>query len=68
MKESEFKKCLDSSTYAGKVAADMQEWQTLFKVNWTPGNVLLNKKTGKFVVVSGAQPVSAFEQAITQIQ
>lgn len=68
MKEEEFKKCLDSGTYAAKVAADMQEWQTLFKVNWTPGNVLLNKKTGKFVVVSGAQPVSAFEQAITQIQ
>jgi len=68
MKESEFKKCLDSSESAGKVSADMQEWQKLFGVNGTPGNVLLNKKTGKFVVVSGAQPVSAFEQAITQIQ
>lgn len=68
MKENEFKKCLDSGTSAGKVAADMQEGQTLFGVNWTPGNVLLNKKTWKFVVVSGAQPVSAFEQALTQIQ
>ena len=68
MKEAEFKKCLDSNEAAAKVASDMKEWQTLFWVNWTPGNVLLNKKTGKFVVVSGAQPLSAFEQAITQIQ
>lgn len=68
MKEDAFKKCLDSNEAAAKVAADMQEWQTLFGVNGTPGNVLLNKKTWKFVVVSGAQPVSAFEQAITQIQ
>jgi hypothetical protein len=33
MKENEFKKCLDSGTSAGKVAADMQEGQTLFGVN-----------------------------------
>ncbi len=68
MKANEFKKCLDSNEFAAQVAANMQEWQTLFGVNWTPGNVLLNKKTGKFVVVSGAQPISAFEQAMTQIQ
>jgi protein-disulfide isomerase len=68
MKESEFKKCLDSNESASKVSADMKEGQTLFGVNGTPGNVLLNKKTGKFVVVSGAQPLSAFEQAIAQIQ
>jgi hypothetical protein len=46
----------------------MQEGQTLFWVNGTPGNILLNKKTGKFVVISGAQPISAFEQAFSQIQ
>ena len=68
MKEAEFKKCLESNEFATKVSNDMKEWQTLFGINGTPGNVLLNKKTGKFVVVSGAQPVSAFEQAITQIQ
>ncbi len=68
MKETEFKKCLDSNEAAAKVSADMKEWQTLFWVNGTPGNVLLNKKTGKFVVVSWAQPISAFEQALTQIQ
>lgn len=68
MKETEFKKCLDSNEAAAKVSADMKEWQTLFWVNGTPGNVLLNKKTGRFVVVSWAQPISAFEQALTQIQ
>lgn len=68
MKETEFKKCLDSNSTATQVSKEEQEGQSVFWVNGTPGNVLLNKKTGKFVVVSGAQPVSAFEQALTQIQ
>ena len=68
MKEAEFKKCLDSNEFATQVTANMQEGQTLFWVNGTPGNVLLNKKTGKFVAISGAQPISAFEQALSQIQ
>lgn len=68
MKENDFTKCLTSGDNASQVAAETQEGQTLFGVNWTPGNVLLNKKTGKYVVISGAQPASAFEQAIAQIK
>ena len=68
MKETAFKSCLDSNKFAGQVTSETNEWQQLFGVNWTPGNVIINKKTGKFVVVSWAQPLSAFEQAITQIK
>lgn len=68
MKESAFKSCLDSNKFAGQVTTETNEWQQLFGVNWTPGNVIINKKTGKFVVVSWAQPLSAFEQAIAQIK
>lgn len=66
--EAKFTECLNSNKTAKQVAADMQEGQTLFGVNGTPGNVLINKKTGKYVVVSGAQPLSAFQSAIEQIK
>jgi len=68
MSESEFTKCLEDNIYANQVLNEMNEGQQLFGVNGTPGNVLLNKTTGKFIVVSGAQPVSAFEQALAQLQ
>ena len=45
-----------------------RQGQSLFGVNGTPGNVLINKKTGKYVVVSGAQPLTAFQSAIAQIK
>ncbi len=68
MKEAAFKECLDSNKFAAQVTAEIAEGQKLFGVNGTPGNVIINRKTGKFVVVSGAQPLSAFEQAMTQIK
>ena len=66
--ETKFTECLTSNKSAIQVSADMQEGQTLFGINGTPGNVILNKKTGKYVVVSGAQPLSAFQSAITQVK
>lgn len=66
--ESDFTECLNSGKFAGQVAADMQEWQSIFWVNGTPGNVIINKDTGKYVVVSGAQPISAFQSAIAQVK
>lgn len=66
--ESKFTECLNSNTSVSQVSADTQEGQNLFGINGTPGNVLLNKKTGKYVVVSGAQPLSAFQAAITQLK
>ncbi len=68
MSESDFKSCLDSNESVWQVQAETTEGQTLFGVNGTPWNVILNKKTGKFVVVSGAQPIAAFEQAIAQVK
>lgn len=68
VKDTEFTECLNSNKTAAQVAADMKEGQSLFGVNGTPGNVLINKKTGKYVVVSGAQPLTAFQSAIAQIK
>lgn len=68
MSASDFNTCLDDNTYASQVAQEMSQAQQIFGINGTPGNVLINKTTGKFVVVSGAQPASAFETAIAQLQ
>ncbi len=67
-KEANFTNCLDSAKEEATVASHMQEAQSLFNINGTPGNVLINKKTGKYIVVSGAQPLSAFTAAIAQIK
>lgn len=66
--EAKFTQCLESNEKAAQVANENKEGSSLFGVNGTPGNVLLNKKTGKYVVVSGAQPLNAFESAYEQIK
>jgi protein-disulfide isomerase len=43
------------------------EGSTKFSVNGTPGNVLINTKTGKYEVVSGAQPEANFAAAIERL-
>jgi hypothetical protein len=45
----------------------MAEGSSKFGVNGTPGNVLINTKTGKYEVVSGAQPEANFDAAITRL-
>lgn len=59
-----FKACLDSGKFAEKTAAQLAKWQELFSIQWTPGNVLINNETGKWVVVPWAYPASEFEKVI----
>jgi protein-disulfide isomerase len=61
------KKCVDSGKYKARVDAHMAEGSSKFGVNGTPGNVLINTKTGKYEVVSGAQPEANFDAAITRL-
>lgn len=61
------KKCVDSGKFKSRVDAHMSEGSTKFGVNGTPGNVLINTKTGKYEVVSGAQPETNFDAAITRL-
>jgi len=62
-----FQECLDSWRYADKVKADMQEWIELFKVSWTPGNILINNKTGEWDKLPGAYPFDAFKKKINNL-
>lgn len=61
------KKCVDSGKFKTLVDTHMAEGSTKFGVNGTPGNVLINTKTGKYEVVSGAQPEANFDAAITRL-
>lgn len=59
--------CFDNGDYASDVQAQMALGQRLFRVSGTPGNVVLNLKTKKWVLVSGAQGPAAFENAVNQL-
>ncbi len=53
-------KCLDSKKYAGKVEQQTNEGRDNFDINGTPGNVIVDSKTGAYVIVEGAYPVEEF--------
>lgn len=61
------KKCADSGKFKARIDAHMSEGSSKFGVNGTPGNVLINTKTGKYEVVSGAQPEANFDAAIGRL-
>lgn len=63
LNESKFKTCLDSGKYKDHVEADYQGGVKA-GINGTPGNILLDTKSGKTKLIPGAVP---FEQFKTEI-
>lgn len=66
LNENEFKKCLDSGEMAKKVT-DQMDGGTKAGVNGTPGNILLNIKTGQTRLIPGAVPFEQLQQAIDEL-
>lgn len=64
--EARFQSCLDSGKYAQKVKDDMDGGNKA-GVNGTPGNIIVNLKTQKNSLVSGAQPFENFKSAIDSL-
>jgi len=60
------KSCMDSGEMAAKVKASMDFGRQL-GVTGTPGNIVMNNKTGKFVKVSWAVPASAFDGPVSDM-
>jgi len=56
--------CIESWKYTQEVAKQMDEGSTLFGITGTPGNVLINNKTGAWEKLPGAYPASAFKEKI----
>ncbi len=67
LNKNEFEKCLSSDEFKQKIYSQMREGQTLFDIKWTPGNVFINIKTGRFEVVPWAYPKEKFEQVIEDL-
>lgn len=65
--EGKFKECLDSNKYASRVQTEMTEWSSMFGITWTPGNVLINNKTGKWDKLPWAYPTASFKQKIDSL-
>lgn len=64
--EKKFSDCLDSGKYAEHVQQDMDEGREA-GVTGTPGNILVNNKTGEMKLLSGAQPFETFEVIIEKM-
>lgn len=64
--QNKFKSCLDSGKYADKVESDYQSGVAA-GVNGTPGNFLLDAKTGKIESIPGAVPYPTLKQSIDNL-
>lgn len=64
--ETKFKTCLDSGKYTSRVQSEESEWQS-FGISGTPGNVLINNKTGKWDKLPWAYPTASFKQKIDSL-
>ena len=62
-----FQDCLDSGKYTQKVK-DQMAGGSAGGVTGTPGNIVINNKTGETRLVSGAQPESAFQAAVDALR
>jgi len=59
--------CVDTKATLAQFESETKEAQK-YKLNGTPGTLLLNVKTGKYATVEGAYPMSEFTQKIISIQ
>ncbi len=64
---SAFVNCVKNGETKAEVDASIQEGNSVFGINGTPGNVVLNRETGKYIVIAGAYPVDEFEKAVATL-
>lgn len=66
LNQGKFQTCLDSGRYAAHVKDDMNGGSKA-GVTGTPGNILLDTKTGKTVLIPGAVPFETMKSAIDEM-
>jgi protein-disulfide isomerase len=66
--KNKLQECIDSWKYTSKVDDQTNEWRSLFGVRGTPGNVIIDRETGKFVVIPWAYPVEKFVEEIEKLK
>jgi len=63
---NEFKSCLESGRFAGRVREYYEEGQRI-GISGTPGTVLLKRSSGQVRVVSGAVPAARLQRSIDRL-
>ena len=66
--EAALKTCADEWRYTQAVNDAMSQASSLFGVSGTPGNVIIDRETGNYRLVSGAYPVDEFVSAINELK
>ena len=66
--ESDLDKCIDEWRYTKAVEDMMNQWAKLFGVSGTPGNVIIDRETGKYEVIPGAYPADTFIEKINAMK
>ena len=66
--ESALRSCSDEGRYTQAVEDGMNQGNQLFGVNGTPGNVIIDRETGNYRLISGAYPVDEFVNAINELK
>lgn len=66
--ESALQTCIDEWRYTQAVNDMMDQAYQLFGVNGTPGNVIIDRETGNYQLISGAYPVETFVEAINSMK
>ena len=66
--EGSLQTCIDEWRYVQSVNDMMDQANRLFGVNGTPGNVIIDRETGNYELVSGAYPVETFVEAINSMK
>lgn len=60
--------CIDEWRYTQAVNDMMDQAYELFGVNWTPWNVIIDRETWRYELISGAYPVETFVETINNMK
>ncbi len=68
LNKKDMKECIEEGRYTEEVNSQSNEGRQLFNVSGTPGNVIIDKVTGKFVLIPGAYPPEKFIEEIENLK
>ncbi len=64
--DADLQACIDEGRYTQAVNDMMTQASTLFGVNGTPGNVIIDRENGNYILIAGAYPADEFVNAINE--
>ena len=66
--KTDLEKCIDEGRYTQAVDDMMSQWRTIFGITGTPGNVIIDRETGKYQVLPWAYPAEEFYKIIDSMK